>query len=265
MKKLLSILGAVGIVTTGAANVVSCGPDSTTTNGDQNNPNIHEGLYDLNELYNLKKADKITDWDSGNLDQSVKTTNNLKSDSNYMADWENKYPVFDLTEAGGGVKFNYNDQTSKWMNEPISQIILDELQLTQKPDMTIVSNETYDLLLARFNFLKNTVPELHYANEDENTHDLDLNNPEKIFWFGNLYTYVKSDIMKFNKWSGDDSYRVDFKMDITDDYLKDTEDSYDYTQIHNEDHIVKGTKGVNIKTGTYIFRLEFYKGEIINK
>jgi hypothetical protein len=77
MKKLLSLLGAVGLIATSSATVVSCGdPDKGTSNNggnDDDNANVKDLTYfldikpDENNVYDLGSATLSQDTDGKNI------------------------------------------------------------------------------------------------------------------------------------------------------------------------------------------------------
>jgi hypothetical protein len=79
MKKLLSLLGAVGLIATSSATVVSCGdPDKGTANNGGNDDNNPDGVKNLEYFYNITKNS------DGVYDLGFLTLTNTEKDGNYF-------------------------------------------------------------------------------------------------------------------------------------------------------------------------------------
>jgi hypothetical protein len=196
IKKLLSILGAVGICATSSASVVACGPSP-----EENTP-----LPDP-----IKPEDSHSLLSSFNLDQDVIHSNDFTDQEKDELGLTENDVVYDLTKDADGSQHEFDIKQKDVAELPMYTIIMNRLALRTNSNNLEFSEKQQDLLNQRFKHIER----VHYAVWNQ----IDQSNPEevaKMYFYHDAGTYFGAHEELYFA----NHYQATVRFEIGNDFLK---------------------------------------------
>jgi hypothetical protein len=152
MKKLLSLLGAVGLIATSSATVVSCGdPDKGTSNNDDNNGGNDDDKYPDHATYTMDEFFSL--YGEKNDDGVYEITDEVKTSSRgFGGIWQYDVQNLSIGLIIGLTRTEYNQREATF-SDLCTKVFPTDSSLKQlpnednpdKPKSEVVSGEKYSL------------------------------------------------------------------------------------------------------------------------
>jgi hypothetical protein len=151
MKKLLSLLGAVGLIATSSATVVSCGdPDKGTSNNDDNNGGNDDDKYPDHVTYTMDEF--FSSYGTKNDDDVYEITDEVKTSSRgFNGIWKSDVQNLSIGLIIGLTRTEYNQREATF-SDLCTKVFPTDSSLEQlpndehdRPTSNVVSGEKYSL------------------------------------------------------------------------------------------------------------------------